>query len=73
VQRRTLQEHADRAAQLQHALDSRVLIEQAKGALSYQRNVTIDHAFAILRDHARRTRTRIRDVAEQIVTRQLQI
>jgi GAF domain-containing protein len=73
VQRRALQEHADRAAQLQHALDSRVLIEQAKGALSYQRGVTIDHAFTILRDHARRTQSRIRDVAEQIVTRQLQI
>jgi GAF domain-containing protein len=73
VQRRALQEHADRAAQLQHALDSRVLIEQAKGALAYQRGVSIDHAFTILRDHARRSSTRIRDVAEQIVTRQLQI
>jgi hypothetical protein len=73
VQRRTHQEHADRAAQLQHALDSRVLIEHAKGALSYERNVSIDRAFTMLRDHARRTRTRIRDVAEQVVARQLQI
>lgn len=73
VQRRALRQHADRAAQLQHALDSRVLIEQAKGALAYQRNVSIDHAFALLRDHARRTGTRIRDVAEQIVTHRLTI
>jgi hypothetical protein len=73
VQRRTLQEHADLAAQLQHALDSRVLIEQAKGALSYQRNVPIDHAFKILRDRARGTNSRIRDVAEQIVNREIEI
>jgi hypothetical protein len=73
VQRRSLQHHADRAAQLQHALDSRVLIEQAKGALAFQRSVSIDDAFKLLRDHARRTGTRIRDVAEQVVSRRLSI
>jgi GAF domain-containing protein len=73
VQRRTLQEHADRAAQLQHALDSRVLIEQAKGALAYQRSVSIDEAFKLLRQHARSTGSRIRDVAEQVVSRRLSI
>jgi hypothetical protein len=73
VQRRALQDHADRAAQLQHALDSRVLIEQAKGALAYQRSVSIDEAFKLMRQYARRTNNRIRDVAEQVVTRRLSI
>lgn len=50
-----------------------MLIEQAKGAVAYQRNVPIDDAFTIPRDHARRTRTKIRDVAEQVRTRRLQI
>jgi hypothetical protein len=73
VQRRSLQQHVDRAAQLQHALDSRVLIEQAKGALAFQRSVSIDEAFKLLREHARRTGTRIRDVAEQVVSRRLSV
>jgi GAF domain-containing protein len=67
VQRRALRQHAERAEQLQHALDSRVLIEQAKGALAYQRGVSIDEAFTLLREHARRHGARIRDIADQIV------
>jgi GAF domain-containing protein len=73
VQRRALRQHADRAAQLQHALDSRVLIEQAKGAVAFQRDVSIDEAFKLLREHARRSQGRLRDVAEQIVNRRISI
>ncbi|MEV7608828.1 GAF and ANTAR domain-containing protein [Microbacterium sp. NPDC089320] len=71
VQHRALAERADRAAQLQHALDSRIVIEQAKGALSYQRGVSIDDAFLILRRHARATGSRLHDVALEIVDRRL--
>jgi len=73
VQRRVLQRHVDRASQLQQALESRVLIEQAKGALAFQHGVSIDDAFTLLREFARRTGTRIRDVADQIVHRRISI
>jgi GAF domain-containing protein len=73
VQRRALQHHADRAAQLQHALDSRVVIEQAKGVLAFQRSISIDEAFKLLRQYARNTGARIHDVAERIVYQRLSI
>nr|WP_201469937.1 GAF and ANTAR domain-containing protein [Microbacterium hydrocarbonoxydans] len=71
VQHRALREQADRTAQLQHALDSRIVIEQAKGALSFQRSVSIDDAFVMLRRHARSVGARLHDVAQQIVDRRL--
>ena len=71
VQRRVLQRHAQPSGQFQRALAGRVLIEQAKGALAYQRDVSIDEAFTLLRENARRTGKRIRDVAEQIVNRRV--
>ena len=73
VQRRALRHHADRAAQLQYALDSRVVIEQAKGVLAYQRSVSIDEAFKLLRQHARNTGARIHDVAERVVYQRLSL
>lgn len=73
VQHRALRERADRAAHLQHALDSRVVIEQAKGAVAFQRGVSIDEAFKILRQHARSINARLHDVAQQIVERRLSL
>jgi hypothetical protein len=63
-----LQERAIRrgevlAEQLQSALNSRIVIEQAKGAIAQFRNVSVDDAFVLLRDHARRTKIRLGDVA----------
>jgi transcriptional regulator with GAF, ATPase, and Fis domain len=63
-----LQEQAIRRAevlaeQLQSALNSRIVIEQAKGAIAQSRNVSVDDAFLILRAHARRTNSRLGDVA----------
>lgn len=63
----TLREQNDLTAQLQHALDSRVVIEQAKGVLAERQNISIDHAFTLLRSHARRTGARLRDVANGVV------
>lgn len=51
------------SAQLQDALDSRVVIEQAKGALAHRLHITVDEAFTILRAQARTTGRRLRDVA----------
>jgi signal transduction protein with GAF and PtsI domain len=67
-----LQERAIRrgevlAEQLQSALNSRIVIEQAKGAIAQFRDVSVDDAFLILRDHARRTNSRLGDVAHAAI------
>jgi putative methionine-R-sulfoxide reductase with GAF domain len=52
---------------LQEALDSRVVIEQAKGKLSAERGISIDAAFEVLRDCARSNNVKIRSVAQEVV------
>ena len=56
------------AEQLQHALDARIVIEQAKGFLVARHGVTPDEAFEALRRYARRNRVTLRDVAADVVT-----
>lgn len=56
-----------RAQHLQRALDSRVVIEQAKGVLSATRDVDVNQAFELLRAEARSSRRRIHDLARDIV------
>jgi GAF domain-containing protein len=53
--------------QLQEALNSRVVIEQAKGVLAGERKISVDEAFKRLRGHARRHQTSLRAVAEAVV------
>jgi GAF domain-containing protein len=53
--------------QLQQALESRVVIEQAKGIRASQHSVTIDQAFRLIRTHARNNNASLRAVAETIV------
>lgn len=55
------------AEQLQEALDSRVLIEQAKGVLAGERGISVDEAFHVLRRHARNRGAPLRDVASAVV------
>lgn len=54
--------------QLQAALDSRVLIEQAKGMIAVQRGLATAAAFEQLRSEARRRRCSIHAVAAEIVS-----
>lgn len=57
--------------QLQQALDSRVVIEQARGIIAQQSNLGMEEAFAKLRRYARDRNLRLRNVAERVVSRQL--
>jgi transcriptional regulator with GAF, ATPase, and Fis domain len=54
--------------QLQAALNSRIVIEQAKGVVAQARAVSPDEAFELIRGHARRHHRRLGDVANTIVT-----
>jgi transcriptional regulator with GAF, ATPase, and Fis domain len=69
-----LQERSIRAGevlqqQLQHALDSRVVIEQAKGVLAHTHHLTMDEAFERLRGFARSERISIATAARGLVDR----
>ena len=59
--------------QLQHALDSKAIIEQAKGIVANEHDSTIDQAFSRIRTHARNHHVSIRSVAEAIVSLGLRI
>ena len=57
--------------QLKSALDSRVLIEQAKGVISGAHEITVEQAFDRLRDHARSNNMRLLETARLVVSREL--
>ncbi len=53
--------------QLQHALNSRVVIEQAKGMVAQRQGLNMEQAFSALRVHARSHNVRLVDVAEAVI------
>lgn len=73
MQQRSSDQAAVAQQQLQQALDSRVVIEQAKGFLAHTHRIEVDEAFALLRRHARTNRLRLHDVARDVVERRLVI
>jgi GAF domain-containing protein len=68
LQERTIRRSEVLTEQLQGALNSRIVIEQAKGAIAQAHGVSVDEAFASMREYARRTRRRLSDVAHAVVT-----
>src|SRR5512140_3281059 len=64
---RNLRRRETVAEQLQGALNSRVVIEQAKGKLAERLSIDMDRAFAMLRDYARNSNQRLTDVARDFV------
>jgi GAF domain-containing protein len=61
------------AEQLQGALTSRILIEQAKGVLAGSSGLSVDQAFTLMRTHARSTGAHLRTVAEEVITRKVRL
>ena len=64
---RTLDESTSLNAQLTGALESRVVIEQAKGIVAERDGIGVDEAFALLRRSARDANRRLGDVAADVV------
>ena len=58
---------AEQNAQLEHALESRILIEQAKGLLAGEQGISLDQSFELLRGHARRNNAKLSAVADAVV------
>jgi AmiR/NasT family two-component response regulator len=67
LQERTIARAEALTEQLQSALNSRIVIEQAKGALARIEGVGVDEAFEILRSRARSSRQRLVDVAAAVL------
>jgi GAF domain-containing protein len=67
LQDQAVRESQLRAVQLQHALDSRVAIEQAKGVLAERAQVDMEEAFGQIRSFARSRHRRLTDVATEII------
>ena len=53
--------------QLTGALNSRILIEQAKGIIAERHHLDMEQAFSRLRSHARNTNQRLSDLADEVV------
>jgi len=57
----------ERRAQLEQALKTRVVIEQAKGVLAERHGLGIEEAFDVLRRASRSSRTKIHALAAEVV------
>lgn len=67
VNQRTVRDAEILAEQLQTALHSRVLIEQAKGVLAGREGISPEEAFDRIRRHCRNSHETMRDVSRQVV------
>jgi GAF domain-containing protein len=67
LQERAVRETRGVVAQLQSALNSRVLIEQAKGVLAERAQISVDAAFAMMRTYARAHNRRLSDAARDVI------
>ena len=67
LQQRSAHRAAVLSEQLQRALGSRVVIEQAKGVLAEHGRLSMDHAFQALRRYARNGNRKLSDVSHDVV------
>ncbi|WP_333483362.1 GAF and ANTAR domain-containing protein [Arthrobacter sp. CAN_A1] len=71
LQARTLRESAEINSQLQRALHSRVVIEQAKDVISQTAGLNMNEAFVRLRGYSRSNRLSLQETACRVVDRSL--
>src|SRR6266536_1221803 len=69
LQARAIHQRETLAEQLQTALNSRIIIEQAKGVIAERRQLDMDQTFTLLRSTARNNNRRLSDLAGAIVDR----
>lgn len=67
IHARDLSTTRDENLQLSHALDSRVVVEQAKGFLAAKLDITPDQAWERIRAHARAEQVKAHRVAERVL------
>jgi GAF domain-containing protein len=67
LQERAIRHRETLAEQLQTALNSRIVIEQAKGVISERRQLDMDQSFTLLRSAARSSNRRLSELAEAVI------
>jgi Response regulator with putative antiterminator output domain len=67
LQARAIDRRNTLTEQLQTALNSRILIEQAKGVLAERRQIDMEQAFTLLRTEARNANRRLSELARAVV------
>jgi len=71
LQERAVRDGAGVDERLQFALNSRVVIEQAKGVLAQHGELDMDQAFVMLRGYARRNNLPLTQVGQSVIDREL--
>lgn len=68
LQHRAVREGQVVNEQLNHALNSRVVIEQAKGMVAERQGLDMEQSFSMLRDHARKHNLRLAELAADVIS-----
>jgi GAF domain-containing protein len=68
LQERAIRRGEALTEQLQGALNSRIVIEQAKGAVAQAQDISVDEAFVTIRGYARRHNRKLTELAQAIIT-----
>jgi hypothetical protein len=73
LQERAVKHGVQLAGQLQGALNSRIVVEQAKGIVAERLQVGMDEAFDLIRSFARAQRRRLSEASESIISGSLKV
>lgn len=73
LQERTIRDASTIRDQLQQALSTRIIIEQATGVVAETEKLSMDEAFACIRGHARAHQTPLSMVARQLVSGEIRL